>query len=80
MDADSIREGIGYMHYNLNKSDTYAGKADKIKIEYTQGFMAGRTATLRWDIAEDLIKRKRSNNGKTLVPTRHPQLTRPPVR
>jgi hypothetical protein len=64
MDADSIREGIGYMHYNLNKSDTYAGKADKIKIEYTQGFMAGRTATLRWDIAEDLIKQGKAKEVK----------------
>lgn len=56
MDTDSVREDTGYMRYQLSKSDTYAGKADKIKIEYTRGLMAGKIVSVRRDIGEDLIR------------------------
>jgi len=54
---DTTREDIGYMRYDLNHSDTYKGKADKIKIEYLSGLMKGKIVTLRRNIAEDLIQR-----------------------
>ena len=57
MDTESVREDLGYMKYDLDKSDTYKGRADKIKVEYIQGLMLGRTAYVKRNIAEDLIKR-----------------------
>jgi hypothetical protein len=57
MDIESVREDLGYMKYDLNKSDTYKGKADKIRIEYLSGLMKGRAVWVRRNIAEDLIKR-----------------------
>lgn len=57
MDTDSVREDIGYMRYDLNKADTYVGKADKIKIEYLSSLMEGRIVWIRRNIAEDLIRR-----------------------
>jgi hypothetical protein len=59
MTTDSVQEDIGYMDYKLNKKDTFAGMSEKIKIEYISGIMNGRTAILRRDFAEELIK-----NGK----------------
>ena len=61
MATDSVREDLGYMRYQLSKTDTYAGKPDKMKIEYTKGLMAGSVANVRRDIAEDLI---RNENAK----------------
>ena len=57
MDAESVREDIGYMKYDLNKSDTYAGKVDKIKIEYLSGLMIGKSVWIWRNIAEDSIER-----------------------
>ena len=58
MDKDSIREDIGYMKYNLKRSDTCAGRSEKIKIEYLSGQMKGQIVIVQQDIAEDLIGRK----------------------
>ena len=58
MDADSVREDIGYMKYNLKRSDTFAGRSDKIKIEYLSGLMKGQIVIVQQEIAEDLIGRK----------------------
>ena len=57
MDADSTREDIGYMKYNLKRSDTFAGRSEKIKIEYLSGLMKGQILIVQQDIAEDLIGR-----------------------
>lgn len=56
-DNPTTFEDLGYMKYDLNKSDTYAGKADKIRVEYLSGLMAGRVVWIRRNIAEDLIQR-----------------------
>ena len=55
MESDSIREDIGYMKYELNKSDTYKGRADKVKIEYLSGPSAGQAVIVRRDFAEEQI-------------------------
>ena len=55
MDKDSVREDIGYMKYNLKRSDTFTGRSDKIKIEYLSGQMKGQIVIVQRDIAEDLI-------------------------
>jgi len=57
MDANSAREDIGYMKYNLKRSDTFAGRSEKIKIEYLSGQMKGQIVIVQQDIAEDLIGR-----------------------
>ena len=64
MDSDSVREDTGYMRYQLSKTDTYAGKADKIKIEHTQGQMAGKTVTMRRDFAKELINQGKAREVK----------------
>ena len=45
------------MKYELNKSDTYKGRADKVKIEYLRGLLSGKIVKMRRIIAEDLIHR-----------------------
>ena len=63
MDAESIREETGYMRYELNKNDTFKGKADKVRIEYLGGPMKDMVCSLRRDIAEDLIKRGKAKEA-----------------
>lgn len=61
---NETREDTGYMHYTLNKKDTFSGRTDKIRIEHLEGPAKGRTFKLRRDIAEDLIKRGKAREVK----------------
>ncbi len=53
---ETIREDIGYMRYELNKTDVYAKKSDKMKIEYTSEAGRGVYYNIKRDIAEKLIE------------------------
>ena len=58
---NTVQEEIGYKRYNLSRRDTFAGRCEKIKIEYIAGMMKGTIVVMRRDFAEELIK-----NGKAI--------------
>jgi len=55
-DASEVHEDIGYQQYGTGKKAVFP-VLHKVTIEYIRGMMMGRTATLRRDFADDLIKR-----------------------
>ena len=57
-DDDTVREDLGYRR-DMEKQEIYrrGEPADKIRIEYTRGDMAGQIVRIKTCIAEDLIQR-----------------------